>query len=1110
MRDRTTWIDSLKKAMGENIPLSPMNFQDFARTELMLYALQTYFPRQPVQKAHLLMQGYREPTLTDTQWETLKHLRHLAPEFRSSIRWEIALRSYNEVARSFNSGWLGFEIDYTANVITSTRNMAVERYNIYRRILTQPLQFQTTKYQPAPAGDYEFNINPEQIRAVRIPQEIANIGREYTPQIHKIRLYYDREAIRINLNDLIQKGTALQSILGYDAGQILSQSNYWDLQKNQTATEIVIDQENHILGPTGSGKSTLIDCLVADLIERGKRVAISTNSVGEVQSWLEFAQKVGIKAVPIMGDSERHKHLNRLNQAIMFGDRQQPFTHPGFRWLAQCCPLYELSDVKIPQPSDRERHRPPCFQKLRDVNEPNKTYDCPIAPICPRHIKASELENAQLIVGTLQGFIHKKVSSHALTENVTILEYLALTTDLFIIDEVDLAQPKLDEIFYPTLTLASFEASTQDTWTREESYQNVHGPLQGEVVVPGNFNDPYLEQSEDQRHLANRGIGILMYLMRNIAKGIKGKASDQDIEKLLGEYTKNGRLFTAWTLFDQLAEQLSGLAHIRASTKKVRQQTLTKRERLYKQYREIFKRIQDNPVAPDTTGLHKVDTAIVSRLALVSGALLAGDFLTTVPHPACKKFIQETRWNIAFDQLEADPERFLENLSKLLQLAVYSAQVLGALGKHISARRQANIDLETTFPLTPPSDFDRLLPNSPVGSVTSAQYINRQLKVYRGIALGRAILSQWHSIFSVDGLTPANLLITSATSYSGESQQSYPFHVQLKPTLLIEPPPDKAKAVAYDSEFFYCPVVDDAGYAVRISGSRGDERIENISRMIAGLCRTSKQSRALIDQFQDYLVENLGEDRKNLLIVTNSYEETKAFYNSLKSPYKDKASYVVPDGHWESDQQVSRSKLTEFPGREKEFLIAPMGAISRAVNLIHPQTGEPFFGGMAIAVRQHPSPNDNLPVISGVSKETMDLLGQQSVEAIQKHARHAREIFLGVPQIFSRLPLEIGGIALKNPLVWTLTINLTQLIGRSTRGGRQTVIWFMDAAFMPETAKGNSSGDSPENSILLAARQLLGTAINQGGFSGRLIETLYGPVYYPLTRLKHFIHGVNL
>jgi len=1115
MRDRTSWIKDLKKMMGEDSPPIAMKFPDFARTELMLYALQSYFPDTLIPKAHLLMQGYREPDVTDTQWEIIKHLRHLVPEFRSSIGWEIALRNYDEVAKSAASGWVGFNINYTDNEITPTQNMVVTRYELYNATLAKPLQFQTKKYKPAKAGDYEFNINPQQIRVVRISENIANIGIHHATQIPKIRLSCDREPIRIPLDDLIQKGTELESILGYDAGQILSQSNYWDIEQDRIATEIVIDRQGHILGPTGSGKSTLIDCMVTYLIQDGKRVAISTNSVGEVQDWLEFAQKVGIKAVPIIGDSERHKHLSRLNQAVMFSNEQQPFTHPGFRWLAQCCPLYqlskELSGIKIPQPSAEQRNRAPCFQKLRDVKDPDKTYDCPIAPICPRHIKASELEDAQLIVGTLQGFIQKKVSSLALQENITILEYLALTTDLFIVDEVDLAQPKLDEIFYPTLTLASFEL-VQDTWTRLESYQNVNGPLQGEVLVPGKFNDPYLEKSEDQRHLVNRVIGILMYLMRNTntTQGNKGKSSGQDIEKLLKQYTHKGRLFTDWTFFDKLAEQLSGLAHARASTKKVRQQTLTKRERLYEEYRAIFKRIQNNPTSPDPLGLNSAEELILLRLSRVSGVLLAGDFLTTVPHPECKQFIEQTKWDIEFEKLESDVERFRENLAKLLQLGIYSAHLLGALGKHISARRQASVDLETNFPLTPPIDFNALLPNSPVGSVTSAQYVKGQLKIYRGIAVGRALLSQWHSIFSVDDLTPANLLITSATSYSGESQQSYPFHVQLEPTLLIEPPPDKAKAVAYDSEFFYCPVVDDAGSPIWISGSQGDDRLENISRMITGLCRANKQSRALIDRFQDYLVENVGSDRKNLLIVTNSYAETEAFYNSLKSPYKEKASYVVPDGRWASDKQVARSKLTEFPSREKEFLIAPMGAISRAVNLMHPETREPYFGGMAIAVRQHPTPDDNQSIISGVSKETVDILGQQSVETIQRRARHARDIFLAVPQIFSRLPDEMDGIALKNPLVWTLTINLTQLIGRTTRGGRKTVIWFMDAAFMPETAKGNSSGDSPQNSILLAARQLLGTAINQGGTSGRLIRTLYGPVYYPLTRLKNFIHGTNL
>ncbi|NEQ41057.1 MAG: hypothetical protein F6K40_34540 [Okeania sp. SIO3I5] len=92
--------------------------------------------------------------------------------------------------------------------------------------------------------------------------------------------------------------------------------------------------------------------------------------------------------------------------------------------------------------------------------------------------------------------------------------------------------------------------------------------------------------------------------------------------------------------------------------------------------------------------------------------------------------IEQTKWEIEFEKLESDVERFIENLAKLLQLGIYSAHLLGALGKHISARRQASVDLETNFPLIPPIDFNALLPNSPVGSVTSAQYVKGQLKIY--------------------------------------------------------------------------------------------------------------------------------------------------------------------------------------------------------------------------------------------------------------------------------------------------------------------------------------------------------------------------------------------
>lgn len=1109
MRDSSSWMGILRGQLSAAIPLK---FSNFARIELMLYALQAYFPRKPIRKAHLLMQGYREPGITDSQWQIIKRLRHLASEFRSSISWEIALRNYDDMANSTISGWLGFELDYDNNRITLTNNMVIQRYDVYENVLTkQPLSFSLQKYNPAPAGNYQFNINSEQTRLVRISNAIANIGTQHQNNIPSINLSRDRTPIQISLSQLVQKGRDLQSVLGYDAGQIIQRSHYWDIEQNRETDEIYIDGESHILGPTGSGKSTLIESLITLLIEQNKRVAIATNSVGEVQDWLEFSQKIGIKAVPIIGTSERHKHLSRLNQAVMFGNSQQSFTHPGFKWLSQCCPLFALATLPISQSTSQRRNKTPCFNQLEDAEQ--KKYDCPLVGVCPQHITSKELEEAQLIVGTLPGFIHKKVSRHDLEENITILEYLALTTDLFVVDEVDLAQPKLDELFYPIVTIESFSL-TQDTWTRHESYQHANGFLQGAIVIPNKYCDSYLEQSEDWRHLANRAFSALMYSLRDITVAYKGKPT-QEIEKLLKEYAQEGRLFAAWSLFDSLAEYLSGKIKIRLG-KKIRQSTANKYERSYERYRQIFKPIQDNPTDPSLTGLNTKDSKIVTELAYIAG-ILSGQPFFKIPHPKCVEFIKETKWDTELGKLESDDELFANNLAILLQLSIFATQALGALGKHVSTRRQSNSELQSNLPLIPPVDFERLLPASPVGAVTSAQYQDGHLKIHRGICIGRSLFSQWRDIFSVDGLAPSHLLVTSATSYSGEAKQSYPFHVQQKPSLLIEPPAEKAKTVAYESEFFFCPVADDAGDPVWVSGSYGDERHDNIGKMVSGLCRPSAYGQPLIEQFQDYLVTKVSSDRKNLLLVTNSYAEAKTFYDCLKSPYQEKASFVVRDGDsvlWASTNQnanVPRSKMTEFPSLGKELLIAPIGAISRAVNLMHPDNPqEPYFGGMVILVRQHPRPDDNQLIISAVNKNAVDNIGSQSVATIQRQARNTRDTFLAVPQIFSQLPDAIQGVAMKQPLVWTLTVNLTQLIGRSTRGGRKTVVWFTDAAFMPQTSKGNRTGDTEQNSLLLAVRKLLGDTIQQGGSSSRLIQTLYGPVYYPLTRLTHFISGVKL
>ncbi|MEL4894197.1 pPIWI_RE_Z domain-containing protein, partial [Crocosphaera sp. Alani8] len=592
MRDSSSWLKKLSKQFENHVSQRT----NFIRTELMLYALHTYFPQHPIQKAHLLMQGYRETRINNQQWKIIKHLRHLVSEFRSSISWEIALRNYNDLAEQSNS-CLGFQIDYENNCIRLTNDMFTNRYEIYESVLNQRLEFDTKKYNPAPKGDYQFKINSEEIRLVKITDKIASIGKQYQNGIPSMNLSNNHESIRITLEKLVNKGRELKEVLKYDAGEIINNSHYWDIENNKETEEIYIDGESHILGPTGSGKSTLIEILITLLIEKNKRITIATNSVGEVQDWLDFAQKTNIKAVPIIGNSERHKHLSRLNQAIMFDNKKQSFTHPGFKWLSQSCPLFALATPSIPQSTTNKRNKQPCFNQLEDVNDPKKKkYDCPLVGVCPQHITAKKLEEAQLIVGTLPGFIHKKVSSHALKENITILEYLALSTDLFIVDEVDLAQPKLDELFYPIVTLESFN-ETKDTWIREESYQHVNSFLQGAMVVPNRYRDSCLETSEEWRHLANKAFSSLLYSLRDIATTFEGEKTTQEIEKLLKQCSTEGRLFAAWSLFDSLAEHLSGKIKIRLGTK-IRKPTTNKYEKSYGRYREIFKRIQDDLTDP--------------------------------------------------------------------------------------------------------------------------------------------------------------------------------------------------------------------------------------------------------------------------------------------------------------------------------------------------------------------------------------------------------------------------------------------------------------------------------------------------------------------------------
>ena len=49
MRDSSSWMRTLREQLS---PAIPIKFSNFARIELMLYALQARFPRHLIRKAH--------------------------------------------------------------------------------------------------------------------------------------------------------------------------------------------------------------------------------------------------------------------------------------------------------------------------------------------------------------------------------------------------------------------------------------------------------------------------------------------------------------------------------------------------------------------------------------------------------------------------------------------------------------------------------------------------------------------------------------------------------------------------------------------------------------------------------------------------------------------------------------------------------------------------------------------------------------------------------------------------------------------------------------------------------------------------------------------------
>jgi hypothetical protein len=248
--------------------------------------------------------------------------------------------------------------------------------------------------------------------------------------------------------------------------------------------------------------------------------------------------------------------------------------------------------------------------------------------------------------------------------------------------------------------------------------------------------------------------------------------------------------------------------------------------------------------------------------------------------------------------------------------------------------------------------------------------------------------------------------------------------------------------------------------------------------------------------------------------VVNSYEQVVEVLRELRrvNPALAKLSRGVvknwPEEARLRDMCVLRGQV-EALGHEEDLLVVvfPLPALGRGVNIVF-HTGAPgapdadsgtaALGSVYFLTRPHPVLNDLGLMLSRVAEQTQQFdkrnFTGQSLAVVQAAYDEARrDLYQDTMQLLSQ-PLQASKLPPQymRAFAANLLIPVLQTIGRAIRGSRPADVYFVDAAWAPNSADGKP--DSERNSVLVMMQKLLKDYMATADPGQRaILQALYQP-----------------
>ena len=968
---------------------------------------------------------------------------------------------------------LHFSTMYDARLDPALRDaQAILQRGLPRTSLTQPVADSTK----------DLIASPD--RLSRVPLRLNGI--EFPPIQKHSRVQRPRSVIRVTRAELV----ALAQSLDAEDMQAGRRSEDWSgrLQNivfQKTSGEGLVSTDTldctdlkHLIGLPGSGKTTLITLLCVLLKRRQQRVAVFFTSITTALEYLETLRHYGVNAAILMGRSAQthRRHANTIAELIAGqGNGGFGYTREGIDLFGTSCPLpaFSTSWPEQWQPGDT------ACEALFEVGS-DKALLCPAWELCGRMKNQRALVTADVWLGHVLSS-DTAVAAHTITEQMHFFELLSETFDLLIFDECDEAQKVLDEHGALTLQLTGNDDSFHT------ALQRMTGLLAtNRTQVSDGLLRYILQANEFERHML-RFLSEVRHLFGHT--GTQRLAQDYADKLLTANFLIREALKAAGTRTQFSSKALSGLSDF---WERAMYRAFFFRSTEEEGWAKAAKFASDLGLEEDDANQRwrQVNRALKRYLAL-DHAAEAGEIVDEI--------VELLRPLLQLQDAPTESIRAHVRLLIAVGFTVASYQRLATSARPLAQRNEIADDLVFA---KASAEMREHIPRSLLGTFSAVRY--RRAPAIDGYEIDylvmdttpRMLLQRLHE------RGRANVLLASATSWLPASTT---YHLAKKPDYVLSPRRDELGSVRLYVLTKSHPVTRQP---LRFSGA-GPDRDNNLRHMVTALTQTDIDDLSELEKAVHAVTTPLGRARKAVLVV-NSYEQVSLVADQihLVNPRLGRRTRGVlthlPHGV-PRQRYVLKGQVEELGNDENvDVLIFPIAALGRGINIVFhthdADDGKAAVGSVYFLTRPHPAAGDLSLLNSLLACATQELdradfrhLTLAEVQRMYNQQRYSayRRIanVLARPMSASRLDGEtlIGFAA-------NLLVPILQTIGRGMRKQMPVYVYFVDAAWAPNSAQGGN--ETERSSLLVVMQQVLKRALEDPDPDLRAIaQALYGIFY---------------